>query len=170
MSVLAQLTLRLVTKCLTPDQALAANEKLLKSLVTHSQERTPDDYLNRTIMSAFLLRILQKGGFFGRRTTEGVDPVGKELAIGVQMLELLQALQFNAHEVYETVAGEDHPINGSKMNYIGGDRVGFLGLGRSTFYKHFIFLQALEYTNRLLSAITDVFLLWPDTLMVTALC
>lgn len=128
MSVLAQLTLRLVTKCLTPDQALAANEKLLKSLVTHSQERTPDDYLNRTIMSAFLLRILQKGGFFGRRTTEGVDPVGKELAIGVQMLELLQALQFNAHEVYETVAGEDHPINGSKMNYIGGDRVGFLDL------------------------------------------
>lgn len=119
MSVLAQLTLRLVTKSLTPDQALKDNEVLLKSLVMHSQERAPEDYFNRTIMAAFILRILQKGGFFGRRTSEGVDPIGKELAVGVQILELLQALQFNAHEIYETVPGEDHPINGSKMNYIG---------------------------------------------------
>lgn len=119
MSVLAQLTMRLITKWTTPEQALKENAELLKSLVTHSQERSPEDYFNRTIMGAFLLRILQKSGFFGRRTSEGVDPIGKELEIGVQMLDLLQALQFNAHEVYETVAGEKHSIKGSNMNYIG---------------------------------------------------
>lgn len=120
MSVLAQLTLRLMTKSLTPEQALKDNDALLKSLVRHSENRDSEDYFNRTIMSAFILRILQKGGFFGRRTTEGVDPIGKELGIGVQILQLLQALQFNAHEIYETVpGGEEHPINGSKMNYIG---------------------------------------------------
>lgn len=119
MSVLAQLTLRLVTKWSTPEQALKENAELLKSLVTHSQERSAEDYFNRTIMVAFLLRILQKGGFFGRRTSEGVDPIGKELEIGVQMLDLLQALQFNAHEIYETVEGDEHVIKGSKMNYIG---------------------------------------------------
>lgn len=119
-SILAQLTLRLITKCLNPAKALQENRSLLNTLVTHAKERSVEDYFNRTVMSAFLLRILQKSDFFGRRTTEAVEPSSKEeLAIACLMLDLLQALQFNAHEVYETVEGEDHPINGSKMNYIG---------------------------------------------------
>lgn len=127
MSVLSQLTLRLITKSGTPDQALKDNDVLLKSLVQHSQDRSAEDLFNRTVMAAFLLRILQKSGFFGRRTSEGVDPIGKELEIGVQMLQLLQALQFNAHEIYETVEGENHPINGSKMNYI-GEKLGMVSI------------------------------------------
>lgn len=119
MSMLSQLTLRLITRCETPDKALTENQALLNGLVTHSKERSNEDYFNRAIMTAFMLRILQKSGFFGRRPTEGVDPIGKEMSIAVLMLELLQALQFNAHEIYETVSGEDHPVNGSKMNYIG---------------------------------------------------
>lgn len=119
MSVLSQLTLRLITKSITPQQALIDNEALLKSLVTHSEQRPAEDYFNRAVMVAFLLRILQKGNFFGRRITEGVDPTPIEFRIGAQMLDLLQALQFNAHEIYETIEGEAHPITGSKMNYIG---------------------------------------------------
>lgn len=59
-------------------------------------------------MSAFLLRILQKSGFFGRRALESAAPTPIELEVSEVILGVLQVLQFNAHEIYETKLGEKH--------------------------------------------------------------
>lgn len=47
------------------------------------------------------------------------DPTEEEIEIGALIFGLLQALQFNAHEIYETKLGESHLIIGAKVNYIG---------------------------------------------------
>lgn len=117
--MLSQLVLRLVLMHGTPEKAVIANKSLLDNLVTHTSRRPAQDLLNRTIMTSFLIRVLQKCNFFGRRMTEAVDPTSTELQVADQMLDLLQALQFNAHEIYETCVGANHRIKASKINYIG---------------------------------------------------
>jgi hypothetical protein len=69
-------------------------------------------------MAGFLLRVLQKAEFFGRRTTEAADPTTEEYEIGEVILRLLQSLQFNAHEIYETHY-DQHKFEGAKVQYVG---------------------------------------------------
>lgn len=118
MSVLCHIALRIILQTRNDDEKLAEVKDLLNNLCQHSSLRKPHDFLQRTLMTSFLLRFLQHCQFFGRRTTESVEPQKKELYVGELILGLLQALQFNAHEIYETKLGENHRIVGSTPNYI----------------------------------------------------
>lgn len=118
MSILCHLSLRMVIQYQTPDAALEQGRKLSNVLCKNSQQRSNDDFFKRCLMSTFLLRCLQKGEFFGRRTTESAEPQPKELEVGTLLFSYLQALQFNAHEIYETVT-TGHKFVKSKINYIG---------------------------------------------------
>lgn len=70
MSILCFIALRMMTQHASVEQAIEKGHQVTKLLCTHSDERKATDYLQRTVMSAFLLRIMQKSNFFGRRTTE----------------------------------------------------------------------------------------------------
>lgn len=70
MSILCFIALRMVTKYASVEMAIEKGRKVIHDLCTHSNQRKATDYLQRTVMSAFLLRIIQKSNFFGRRTTE----------------------------------------------------------------------------------------------------
>lgn len=70
MSILCFLALRIITQSMTPELALKNCRQIIADLCTHSIRRPPEDYLQRCTMAAFLLRVLQKAEFFGRRTTE----------------------------------------------------------------------------------------------------
>lgn len=119
MSVLCYLALRFVTQSGTPAEALLKGRQLITNLCTHSDRRQVEDYLQRCTMSAFLLRILQKSEFFGRRSSEDATPSAVEMEVCEIICGLLQVLQFNAHEIYETKLGDKHRFVGSKPIYIG---------------------------------------------------
>jgi SET and MYND domain-containing protein 4 len=119
MSILCHIALRIITKSCDPKTAITSTEAILEKLCNHSDIREVEDYFQRALMSAFMLRCLQKAEFFGRRMTEAADPYPHELEIGALILRLLQALQFNAHEIYETKLGVPHRISDSKVIYIG---------------------------------------------------
>ncbi|XP_063394307.1 SET and MYND domain-containing protein 4 [Cydia fagiglandana] len=83
-------------------------------LVSHGDKRTKQDFLHRTQMTAFLVKLLEISGYFdgkARKTpvesidvkTMGVNDIYKEdiALIGGLILKNLQVLQFNAHEVFE---------------------------------------------------------------------
>ncbi|XP_060809650.1 SET and MYND domain-containing protein 4 [Amyelois transitella] len=85
------------------------------SLCTHSEQRKGDDYLKRIIMALFLTECLKKADFFKKCETE--NRTKAETSICELIVRNLQLLQFNAHEIYETVRG-NHPFSGSKPVYI----------------------------------------------------
>lgn len=70
MSILCFIALRMITQHGSVELAIQKGRQTIHELCTHSNERKASDYLQRTVMSAFLLRIMQKSGFFGRRTSE----------------------------------------------------------------------------------------------------
>lgn len=119
MSILCHTTLRIITQTNNDPKKLQEVREFLDGLCKHSEQRKPFDYLQRTLMTTFLLRFLQHSEFFGRRKTEAVDPTEQELSVGVLILGLLQALQFNAHEIFETRLGDRHRITGSLPINIG---------------------------------------------------
>ncbi|XP_038216468.1 SET and MYND domain-containing protein 4-like [Zerene cesonia] len=92
---------------------LAAGQ--IYSLCTHSQLRKGSDYLKRVVMAMFLTECLKKGGFFSKLHKEAASQA--ESSVCELLLHNLQLLQFNAHEIYETVRG-DHQFAGSKPVYI----------------------------------------------------
>lgn len=131
MSVLCFLALRAVAQCASPAEAIKHGRSIVANLCGHSGQRLPEDFLRRSVMAAFLLSILQKSGFFGQRKTESgewmmgkqlgqffviiygilwtiVKPTNEELEVTGVLLGLLQVVQFNAHEIYETKLGENH--------------------------------------------------------------
>ncbi|KAM3956896.1 SET and MYND domain containing, class 4, member 2 [Aphomia sociella] len=85
------------------------------SLCTHTEQRKGEDYLKRIIMSMFLTECLKKAGFFKKCDTNDLAKV--EVSICELIIRNLQLLQFNAHEIYETIRGE-HMFTGSKPIYI----------------------------------------------------
>ncbi|KAL1494325.1 hypothetical protein ABEB36_009940 [Hypothenemus hampei] len=115
MSILGYTALRMVTQ-----KGLAECLKIYKNrdkepiykLCTNSHLRSPEDFLQRTLMSTFLLRILQKSHFFPENTNQISE---MQLSIGEMILFNLQMLQFNAHEVYETIIDKLK----SKISHIG---------------------------------------------------
>ncbi|XP_017877200.1 SET and MYND domain-containing protein 4-like isoform X1 [Ceratina calcarata] len=88
-------------------------------LVSHEKRRTAADFFERSLMAAFLLKCLQRVGFFESPTRDDEIPNEEEIAIGGLLLRHLQLLQFNAHEVFETRFGAEHRFRGSRPNYIG---------------------------------------------------
>ncbi|KAG7303944.1 hypothetical protein JYU34_010858 [Plutella xylostella] len=87
--------------------------KSVYQLVTHEDKRTKQDFLHRTQMIAFLVKLLEICGYFDGKPrdnpsledlkTMAVDEKYKDdVAIyGSLVLKNLQLLQFNAHEVFE---------------------------------------------------------------------
>lgn len=84
------------------------------NLVTHEDKRNKDDFIHRTEMTAFLVKLLEICGYFEGKPridpieideikTMAVDEKYKEdlAVIGGLILKNLQVLQFNAHEVFE---------------------------------------------------------------------
>ncbi|XP_066968719.1 SET and MYND domain-containing protein 4-like [Macrobrachium rosenbergii] len=72
------------------------------NMVALPEKRSPEDFLERSLMACFLLKVLQRMHFFGRWDEE--SPPDKELTedevfIGSLLLRHLQILQFNSHEV-----------------------------------------------------------------------
>lgn len=118
MSILCHIALRMILQFKTPEAALEAGKKLTKVFCTNSSKRNAEDFLKRSLMSTFLLRCLQKSEFFGRRMTESAEPTPNEIEIGSLIFSYLQSLQFNAHEIYETIT-VGHMFLKSKINYIG---------------------------------------------------
>lgn len=70
MSILCFIAFRMITQYGSVEMAIEKGRQTIHELCTHSKERRASDYLQRTVMSAFLLRIMQKSGFFGHRTSE----------------------------------------------------------------------------------------------------
>ncbi|CAG4984739.1 unnamed protein product [Parnassius apollo] len=103
-----------------PDEKLNYNEQLLLraaqvySLCTHSRQRKGDDYLKRIVMAMFLTECLKRTDYF--KNCEETKLQKAEQSICELIVCNLQLLQFNAHEIYETVRGQ-HMFVGSKPVY-----------------------------------------------------
>ncbi|XP_061391041.1 SET and MYND domain-containing protein 4 [Musca vetustissima] len=124
MSILCYIALRVFTQAKDIESALKVSAQLYQNLCTHEDSRQADDLLQRSLMAAFLLRTLQKANYFGRRKTEGVNPTAVELQVATALLGLLEVLQYNAHEIYQTVTTDNHLFEGSKIVYIGAGLYG----------------------------------------------
>lgn len=142
MSILSHAALRLITQNRLENVLEAyknnGKEKIFR-LCTNSEKRTAHDFLQRTLMACFLLRCLQKSGYFGKRD-EGarisfffniflefflclcfavLPKTEDEYHIGELLLFYLQALQFNAHEIYETIYNSECRFKNDKASHIG---------------------------------------------------
>ncbi|KNC24394.1 hypothetical protein FF38_14177 [Lucilia cuprina] len=124
MSILCYIALRVFTQSANLEAALNTANLLYQNLCTHEDARQADDLLQRSLMSAFLLRCLQKAQYFGRRKTEGVNPTAVELQVGTALLGLLEVLQYNAHEIYQTNTTNEHLFDGSRVVYVGAGLYG----------------------------------------------
>ncbi|EFN70520.1 SET and MYND domain-containing protein 4 [Camponotus floridanus] len=89
------------------------------NLVTHANKRTKKDFLERSLMAAFLLRCLQRVGFFAHPTSDDEVPGAEEIIVAALLLRNLQLLQFNAHEFFETRLSAGHRFRGSRPVYLG---------------------------------------------------
>ncbi|ALC44325.1 Smyd4 [Drosophila busckii] len=131
MSILCFIALRIFTQASSIEDGISTANLLFEHLCSHQDERKPDDYLQRALMAGFLMRILQKAQYFGRRKTEGVNPTAVELQVATALLGLLQVLQFNAHEIYHTMVTDEHRFEGNKVVYVGA---GLFGTG--SYFNH----------------------------------
>ncbi|XP_018405410.1 PREDICTED: SET and MYND domain-containing protein 4-like [Cyphomyrmex costatus] len=89
------------------------------NLVTHADKRTSKDFLERSLMAAFLLKCLQRVGFFANPTPDDEVPGVEEITVAALLLRNLQLLQFNAHEFFETRISAEHRFHGSRPVYLG---------------------------------------------------
>nr|CAD7201939.1 unnamed protein product [Timema douglasi] len=134
MSILCHVALRMVTQAgeqffLDRRQDLTSHSKeilppsdkylAVHSLVTHADKRKPKEFFQRTLMAVFLLKCLQKSGYFSTPSIDQTCLSEEELLIGSLLLRHLQLLQFNAHEVYETRIEAPRQLRTSKTEYIG---------------------------------------------------
>jgi hypothetical protein len=141
MSILCHLALKLVLQHQTPEKALEEGKKLAEVFCKNSTMRSNEDFFKRCLMATFLLRCLQKTEFFGRRLTESAEPTAKEMEVATVLFGYLQALQFNAHEIYETISS-GHTFVKSRINYIG---VGIYEVG--AMFNHECYPSVTRYFN-----------------------
>lgn len=74
MSILSHAALRLITQnTLERTLELSKNKQNaeIHMLCTNANQRTPQDFLQRTLMASFLLRCLQKSGYFKNISDDG---------------------------------------------------------------------------------------------------
>ncbi len=84
------------------------------NLAANNSQRWAEDNLRRSLMAALLLKMLRMTGYFPP------DASSFEVAfIGSLLLRHLQVLQFNAHEVYETLRPKKDSLSPCKSNAIG---------------------------------------------------
>ncbi|XP_034105581.1 SET and MYND domain-containing protein 4 [Drosophila nasuta] len=131
MSILCFIALRVFTQASSLDDGLTTANLLFEHLCSHQDERQADDHLQRSLMAGFLMRVLQKAQYFGRRKTEGVNPTAVELQVATALLGLLQVLQYNAHEIYHTMVTDEHCFEGCRVIYLGA---GLYGTG--SYFNH----------------------------------
>nr|CAH7752679.1 unnamed protein product [Callosobruchus chinensis] len=123
MSILSHTALRMVTQ-IPLDDCLRiyknrSNEKIY-ALCTNAEKRSGEDFLQRTLMAAFLLKCLQKSGYFGESRKANNEHLNEdELCVCELLLFHLQMLQFNAHEIFETRCSKKQQFKTSKVSYIG---------------------------------------------------
>lgn len=141
MSILCHIALKLVLQNETPEKALEEGKRLSGIFCKNATMRSDEDFFKRCLMSTFLLRCLQKAEFFGRRLTESAEPTAKEMEIGELLFGYLQALQFNAHEICETIS-YGHKFVKSRINYIG---VGIYEAG--AMFNHECYPSVTRYFN-----------------------
>ncbi|XP_055640402.1 uncharacterized protein LOC129777865 [Toxorhynchites rutilus septentrionalis] len=79
-------------------------------LVTHDDERSVEDFFQRTLMATLLNACLTLGGFYKTKEAESF--------IGGLLLHNLQLLQFNAHEISELQREDERDVG--KSVFIGG--------------------------------------------------
>lgn len=75
MSILSHTALRMITQnSLKKSLEIYKNrsKEFIYSLCTNANMRQNDDFLQRTLMAAFLLRCLQKSGYFNTKGEEGM--------------------------------------------------------------------------------------------------
>ncbi|XP_068618565.1 SET and MYND domain-containing protein 4 [Battus philenor] len=87
------------------------NASQVYTLCTHSAQRKGVDYLKRIVLAMFLTECLKKSNFFIDCQADELQ--NNEIAICELLVRNLLLLQFNAHEIYETVRGK-HMFSGSK--------------------------------------------------------
>ncbi|XP_067005108.2 SET and MYND domain-containing protein 4 [Anabrus simplex] len=132
MSILCHVALRMVTQSglehfLKIKDSLATTGKTpsrdsysaVYNLVTHSDKRPAEDFLHRTLMAIFLLKILKSSKFFKTTSDNQTSLTDEETFIGSLLLRHLQLLQFNAHEIFETKMEAPGKFRGARTLYIG---------------------------------------------------
>nr|XP_023024792.1 SET and MYND domain-containing protein DDB_G0273589-like isoform X1 [Leptinotarsa decemlineata] len=121
MSILSHTALRMITQnelstCLEIYKNKSSER--VYSLCTNAEKRCADDFFQRTLMAVFLLRCLQKAGYF-RTSGRDAIPSEDEFCVGELLLYHLQMLQFSAHEIYETRKTADCCFKDSRTISIG---------------------------------------------------
>ncbi|XP_063632942.1 SET and MYND domain-containing protein 4 [Cydia splendana] len=91
------------------------------SLCTHSEQRTGEDYVKRMVVAVFLTECLVKSGFFNSVSADEME--NARWSVTAVIIRNLQLLQFNAHEVFETLRsgdgkGEGHLFRGARAQHI----------------------------------------------------
>ncbi|CAL4066114.1 unnamed protein product, partial [Meganyctiphanes norvegica] len=86
------------------------------SLVGLEDMRSTEQLLQRTLMACFLLKVLQKGGFFGKwdKNEDDESELGEaltddELCVASCLLRALCVLQFNVHEMSGLASIDESP-------------------------------------------------------------
>lgn len=102
----------------------ASDYRAILNLLTLSEQRSPIDMLERTLMAVFLIKCLRHTSFFKSVSCKDMEgSIGlrseEEVYTGRLLLHNLQMLQFNAHEVFETLYERECRFKGSKTQYLG---------------------------------------------------
>ncbi|XP_046397895.1 SET and MYND domain-containing protein 4-like isoform X2 [Ischnura elegans] len=102
----------------------AKDYRAVMNLITLSDERSPVDMLERTLMAIFLIKCLRHSTFFKKiGSKEMEEEIGfrseEEIIAARLLLHYLQMLQFNAHEIFETLYEKEYRFRSSKTQYIG---------------------------------------------------
>ncbi|XP_012257200.2 SET and MYND domain-containing protein 4 [Athalia rosae] len=101
------------------------NYQALHGLVTHEDERMPDDLFHRAYMAGWLLRLLKRSSYFPEEINSPdiaeaqLSP--EEIFVAGLILHNIQLLQFNAHEISELIRPKGAvTLDRSKSIFIGG--------------------------------------------------
>ncbi|XP_066591928.1 SET and MYND domain-containing protein 4-like [Prorops nasuta] len=95
------------------------------SLVTHEDERTPEDIFHRAFMASWLLRLLKRSSYLPEemKTPDSADTTFSEVELffGELLFHHLQLMQFNSHEISELTSPKgDRTLANAKSIFIGG--------------------------------------------------
>lgn len=93
------------------------------NLVRHSENRTVEDFIHRSVMACFMIKALKKTKYFDEFKASGVGNEMKmtdlESLVGGLLLRFLQIIQFNAHEVSEFCLAAPRTLDNSKNTSLG---------------------------------------------------
>ncbi|KAI4473703.1 hypothetical protein M0804_015218 [Polistes exclamans] len=87
----------------------------LYELVNHNSERKSSDFFERTLMTAFLLKCLQRIHFFKTTSPDNEVPNDDEIKVASLIFKNLQSFQFNAHMIFDIILKSDN-ILGDKLS------------------------------------------------------